>query len=284
MQISSANVKNTGYEQEPAWSDPDLRVPRYSQSLERGLAILRNFTSKRPALGIADIADDLDMSRSTTHRYVITLLALGYLEQDSSRKYRLGLRVADLGMSALNSIDLRTHARPHLEELRHSTSYAASIGVLDAREVLLVDRLRSFRDAHNETGLNLTTGSRVPLYCCSVGKLLLANLPESEQHELIAEISLAKHGPNTITSKTALREELEEIYDAGMAVDDQELANGVYAIAAPVRDETRETVAAVALATHSSAISLEEFVDMLGPHLVSTAERISEQLGYRDQD
>jgi hypothetical protein len=110
MQASSANAKATQDEQEPAWSDPDLRVPRYSQSLERGLAILRNFTADRPALGIADIADDLGMSRSTTHRYVITLLALGYLEQDSSRKYRLGLGVTDLGMSALNSTDLTSRS------------------------------------------------------------------------------------------------------------------------------------------------------------------------------
>jgi IclR family pca regulon transcriptional regulator len=86
---------------------PRLAEPRYSQSLERGLAILSCFTPKRPVLGIADIADELGMSRSTTHRYVITLLALGYLEQGASRKYRLGLRVTDLGMSALNSTGLR---------------------------------------------------------------------------------------------------------------------------------------------------------------------------------
>jgi IclR family transcriptional regulator, pca regulon regulatory protein len=283
-QSSSAIAKSVEDRQEPAWSDPDLRIPRYSQSLERGLAILRNFTPERPALGIADIADELGMSRSTTHRYVITLLALGYLEQDASRKYRLGLRATDLGMSALNSTGLREHARPYLEELRQRTSYSSSIGVLDASDVLLLDRLGSFSSARGGPHLNLHTGSRVPPYCSSVGKLLLANLPEHERHELIAEMSLAKHGPNTITSKTALREELEEIYDAGLAVDDQEFATNIYAIAAPVRDQTRETVAAVALSTHSSEISLEELVDVLGPHLMSAAERISGQLGYRHED
>ena len=82
-------------------------------------------------LGIADIADELGMSRSTTHRYVITLVALGYLEQGASRKYRLGLRVTDLGMSALNSTGLREHARPYLEELRQRTSYTVNLSVLD---------------------------------------------------------------------------------------------------------------------------------------------------------
>jgi IclR family pca regulon transcriptional regulator len=208
--------------QEPAWSLPSLREPRYSQSLERGLAILGCFTPKRPVLGIADIADELGMSRSTTHRYVITLVALGYLEQGASRKYRLGLRVTDLGMSALNSTGLREHAHPYLEELRQRTSYATSLGVLNGAEVLYVDRMRSFRRGQNQIDLNLHVGSRLPGYCTAIGKLLLAYLPKPEQDELIAQIKLRKRGPKTITSKKALRDELDEIRVAGFAVDDEE--------------------------------------------------------------
>ncbi len=281
---SSTTAKTAKVAQEPSWSIPSLREPRYSQSLERGLAILGCFTPKRPVLGIADIADDLGMSRSTTHRYVITLVALGYLEQGASRKYRLGLRVTDLGMSALNSTGLREHAHPYLEELRQRTSYTTSLGVLDGTDVLFVDRVRSFRRGQNETGVDLYTGSRVPAYCTSIGKLLLANLPEAERRDLIAQAKLTRRGPNTITSKKALRDELEEIHAAGFAVDDQELAADVYAIAMPVRNEARDVVAAVALAAPSSVISLEELVDALGPHVVSTADRISARLGYRRND
>ncbi|HEV3047920.1 MAG TPA: IclR family transcriptional regulator [Solirubrobacteraceae bacterium] len=269
---------------EPAWSIPSLREPRYSQSLERGLAILGCFTPKRPVLGIADIADELGMSRSTTHRYVITLVALGYLEQGASRKYRLGLRVTDLGMSALNSTGLREHAHPYLEELRQRTSYTTSIGVLEGAEVLYVDRVRSFRRGPGRVDMNLHTGSRVPAYCTAMGKLLLANLPDAEQRDLIGAMKLSKQGPNTITSKKALREELEEIAASGFAVDDEEIGPELYAIAAPVRNEAREVVAAAGLAAHSSVISLEELVDALGPHLVSTADRISARLGYRRDD
>src|ERR1700742_3319747 len=164
-------------DQEPAWSLPSLREPRYSQSLERGLAILGCFTPSRPVLGIADIADELGMSRSTTHRYVITLVALGYLEQGASRKYRLGLRVTDLGMSALNSTGLREHAQPYLEELRQRTSYTVSLAVLDGPEILYVDRARGFRRGQGP-GVDVRTGSRLPAYCTAMGKLLLANLPE----------------------------------------------------------------------------------------------------------
>jgi IclR family pca regulon transcriptional regulator len=261
-----------------------LREPRYSQSLERGLAILGCFTPERPLLGIADIADELCLSRPTTHRYVITLMALGYLEQGASRKYRLGLHVTDLGMSALNSTGLREHAHPYLDELREQTSYTTSLGALDATDVLFVDRLRSFRRGRRKLDLDLDAGSRLPAYCTAMGKLLLANLPATEQRGLIAQMKLGKCGPNTITSKKALREEFDEIQAAGIAVDDQEFAPEMYAIAAPVRNQARDVVAAVALAAHSSMISLQELVDALGPHLVSTADRISARLGYRRSD
>jgi IclR family pca regulon transcriptional regulator len=255
-----------------------------SQSLERGLAILSCFTPKRPVLGIADIADELGMSRSTTHRYVITLLALGYLEQGASRKYRLGLRVTDLGMSALNSTGLREHAQPYLEELRQRTSYTVSLAVLDGPEVLYVDQARSFRRGPGQSNVDVRTGSRLPAYCTAMGKLLLANLPESDQRELLAQIKLTKRGPNAITSKKALREELDEVLDASFAVDDEELAKDLYSIAAPVRNEARQVVAAVDISVPSSLISLGELVDALGPHLVSTADRISARLGYRRDD
>jgi IclR family pca regulon transcriptional regulator len=281
---SSSAAKGTSRAQEPAWSIPSLREPRYSQSLERGLAILGCFTPKRPVLGIADIADELGMSRSTTHRYVITLVALGYLEQGASRKYRLGLRVTDLGMSALNSTGLREHAHPYLEELRQRTSYTTSLGVLDGADVLYVDRVRSFRRGQSTIDLNLHTGSRLPAYCTAMGKLLLANLPEPEQRELIASMKLTKRAPNTITAKKTLREELDAIQPAGFAVNDQELAADLYAIAAPIRNEARDVVAAVNLAARSSMISLEELVDALAPHLLSTADRISARLGYRRDD
>ncbi len=94
-------------------------------------------------------------------------------------------------------------------------------------------------------------------------------------------MKLAKRGPNTITSKKNLRSELEHVREESFAVNDEELAPGLHSISAPVRNETREVVAAVNIAAHSSMISLEELVEHLGPHLVSTADRISARLGYR---
>jgi IclR family pca regulon transcriptional regulator len=279
-----AATRRTRPDDSPVWTIPSLREPRFSQSLERGLAILGCFTPQHPVLGIADMAEDLGMSRSTTHRYVITLVALGYLEQGASRKYRLGLRVTDLGMSALNSTGLREHAHLYLEQLRQQTSYTTSLSVLDGTDVLFVDRVRSLRRAQSMIDAGLHPGSRLPAHCTSMGKLLLANLPAAKQRELIAQMKLTKRGPNTITSKRALRDELDHIALADVAVADEELATGLYAIAASVRNEAREVVAAVNLVAHSSMISLEDLVDALSPHLIATADRISARLGYRRDD
>jgi IclR family transcriptional regulator, pca regulon regulatory protein len=267
----------------PAWSLPGLREARYSQSLERGLAILSCFTPSRPVLGISDIADELEMSRSTTHRYVITLVALGFLEQGASRKYRLGLRVTDLGMSALNSTGLREHARPYLEELRSRTSHTAGLGVLDGHEVLFVDHLQSHRRRGGPEH-DLHPGSRLPAHSTAVGKMLLATLPEDTRRRVISEIALPKLGPKTITTKKRFKVELEAIRESAFAVGDEEMAPKLYGIAAPIRNESSEVVAAVCLVASGPSISVEQMVDGLGPHLVSGADSISARLGYRRPD
>jgi IclR family pca regulon transcriptional regulator len=263
---------------------PTLRKPGYSQSLERGLAILGCFRPERPLLGISDIADVLGMSRPTVHSYAVTLLALGFLEQGDSRKYRLRLRVTSLGMSALNSMSLRDHSHSYLEDLRWRTSYTASLAILDGPEILYVDRVRSFRRGQNKIDLNLRLGSRLPAYCTSMGKVLLGGLPKLEQRDLIDSMSLERRGPNSIGSKTALLFELRSVREGGFAVNDQELAAELVSIAVPVRSESRETVAAINMAAHISMISLVALGDQLLPPLVATADNISARLGYRRDD
>jgi DNA-binding IclR family transcriptional regulator len=216
------------------------------------------------------------MSRSTTHRYVLTLSELGYLEQQASRKYRLGYRAADVGMAALNSLDVRRHARSLLDELRETTSSAVGLAVLDGAEIVYVDRAGDAQSAQAEVNLGIGLGSRLPVHCTAAGKLLLAYIPESEQRIVISETTLAKHGPNAITSKRQLREQLEEIAGNGFATANGEFAAELCAIAAPVRDEAGDVVAAVGLADRSSIASLLK----LRPFLISAAHNISQRLGY----
>jgi IclR family pca regulon transcriptional regulator len=267
-----------------ALSTSTLKEPRFSQSLERGLAILCCFDPERPVLGIVDLAQELGMSRSTTHRYVITLAALGYLRQGPGRKYRLGMRVTELGLSAMSGTGLREHARADLEDLCQRTGFTVSLSILDGPEILLLDRLRGTRRSLHQADPGVAVGSRLPAHCTAAGKLLLACLPEWAQRELVGELQLERRGPHTIKSKSALRTELAQIREDGLAVDDQEFAEGLYGIAAPLRSDTGETVAAVGMTAHSKVIVLGDLIDALGPHLISTADRISARLGYRRAD
>jgi IclR family transcriptional regulator, pca regulon regulatory protein len=271
--------------EEAAWSRPDMREPRYSQSLARGLAIMECFTAERSTLGIAEIADELGMSRSTTHRYLTTLVALGYMEQDKRRKCRLSLRVTDLGMSALSGTGLREHAHSILEELRGRSKFTASLAVLDGAEIVYVDRFASFQRGANEgEGVVVGVGSRLPASCTAMGKVLLGDLPHEERRELLSGVKLKRRGPNAIMSKSALLAELQRVSEDDFATEDEEFAKGRIAIAAPVRNELRAVVAAIDLPARTSMASIERLADGLRTHLVAAADRISARLGYRRDD
>jgi IclR family transcriptional regulator, pca regulon regulatory protein len=264
------------------WQASYLGEPRYSGSLERGLAILECFGAGRSILGNGEIADELEMSRPTTHRYLSTLVKLGYLEQGARRKYQLTLKVTDLGMSAMSRMGLREHAHPYLLELCQRANHTTSIGVLDGGEALLVDRVRSVR--RNRRIADLSVGARVPAYACGMGKVLLAYLSDAEREEVLGGLKLSRAGANTILSRYALETELDQIEQEQCAVDDEELVAGVRSIAAPVRDLTGEVVAAVTIEAPSTAVSLEHLTDVYGAHLTTTADQISERLGHRPED
>lgn len=254
------------------------RRGRFSSSLRAGLAILNCFSAERPVLGIAKLADELNMSRSTTHRYASTLVALGYLEQDHARRYRLAPRVADVGMSVLDSMALRGKAREHLRELREQTGRTVSLAVLDGGRVRYVERLPGWRRGQYAVGLDLGVGASMPAHCTAMGKVLLANLPEEERERCIGELKLVRRGPNGITSKRALREELEQVRAEGFALGDEELAPGVRTIAAPVVGVDGEVVAAIGIPVPADAFSVADLRAELGPPLSAAAKRISTAL------
>jgi IclR family pca regulon transcriptional regulator len=257
------------------------QVDGYSQSLERGLAILSSFASARPLLGVSDLSREVGLSRSTTHRYVATLAALGYLQQDAeTRKYRLGPRVLDLGFSAINSMELRHISAPHLQELSDATGHTVNMAVLDGADIVYIERCQSSRAGRREVDLNLHVGSRLPAYCTSMGKVLLAFLPSNELEAVLGAVRLARRGPNTITAKSELMKELERVRSRGLAVNNEELAYGLRSIAAPVRSQTGDVVAAINVAVHRSLVSLSDLIENLGATLRQTADEISARIGF----
>lgn len=254
---------------------------RYSSSLVAGLAILDCFTSERSELGIATLATELNMSRSTTHRYASTLVALGYLEQDYSRRYRLAPRVADLGLALLESMALRRAGREHLQSLREQTGRTVSMAILDGHEIMYVEMLRGWRRGQYAINLDVGIGAHLPSHCTSVGKTLLAHLLEHQREALIRQMELSRRGPNTITSKRELREELARVFASGLAVGDEELATGLRTVAAPILDEHGEVPAAIAISVPSEAFSRKQLTDELGPMVAASAKRIAADLASR---
>jgi IclR family transcriptional regulator, pca regulon regulatory protein len=224
----------------------------------------------------------LGLSRSTTYRYVSTLVTLGYLEQDVPPRYRLGLGVIDLGMATLSAMGLCNHARPYMQELAQRSGATVELAVLDGSEVLLIEQVRGMRSGRGGPPEDVGAGSRLPTHCTSLGKVLLAHLPAERRLELISEMDLVEQGPKTITSARALAEQLEDVRSGGLAVSDEERVAGTCAIAAPVRDESSAVVAAVNVAAHDDEIELEELVNRFAGPLELTAQRISTRLGWPD--
>jgi IclR family pca regulon transcriptional regulator len=253
-----------------------------SQSLERGLAILSAFNSDRPLIGVSELSRDLDLSRSTAHRYIATLAQLGYLKQDpDSKRYRLGPKVLDLGFSAINSMELREISAPHLRELSDETGFTVNLAILDGIDVVYIDRCRTGQPGQVEIDLNLHVGARLPAYCTAMGKAIIAFLAEERREELIARIEFARRGPNTLTTPEAFRAELERIRGSGIAVNDEELAYGLRSIAAPIHSHSGEVVAALNLAVHRTMVAMNELIARYGPAVKRTAAEISVGMGHR---
>ncbi|HUN35523.1 MAG TPA: IclR family transcriptional regulator [Trebonia sp.] len=248
----------------------------FSQSLERGLAILHAFTPHRPALGITEIARDLGLTRSTTHRYVATLAALGYLQQDpATRKYRLGPRVLDLGFAVLGSLELREIAAPHLRRLTDTTGHTSNLAIRDDTDVILIDRVRGKPGRYHHLEFSLHAGSRLPAYCSATGKALLAFLPPAELDRLLDRMDLAAHGPRTLTSKAAILTDLAQVRRTGIAINDEELESSLRSVAVPVRSRSGEVVAAINVSIPWSRGPMTDLVGQLGATLTATARQIT---------
>ena len=258
----------------------------HSASLERGLAILSAFSRSRPMLGVADLARIVGVTKSTAHRYVATLVNLGYVQQDpDTRKYLLGPRVADLGFAAIESMDLTRVAGPLLQALADETGFTVSMAICESRDVVYVDRRRSNRRNTLAIDLNLHVGSRLPAYCTSMGKAILAYRDPQAVRQILERSDMARRGPRTITNREELTAALARVRQTGIAVNDEELAPGLRSFAAPIRDRTGEVIAAVNVAVHLSAVptSLESLTAQIEPHLRRTAQEISHRLGHRSE-
>lgn len=251
---------------------------RYTlRTLARGLELLRSFSGEHPSLSLTELALRMGWNKGTAYRFTFTLQQLGYLDQDpTTKRYRPGVKVLDLGFGCLSSMGLTERAQSYLEELFHQTGQPVHLAVLDDADIVYVAR----RADRSLTTINLYVGARLPAYCTSMGKVLLAYRPREEVRRLMKGVTMRRHTPHTVTSLERLHREFEQIRRAGYGITDQELELGVRSAAAPIWDASGQVIAAVNVSTLAVRVSLEELRVRLVPRLLEAADRISTALGH----
>lgn len=251
----------------------EARAPHFVRSFERGLAVIRAFDAEHPALTLSEVARACELTRAAARRFLLTLADLGYVHTDG-RRFRLTPRVLELGYSYLAGYTLPQIAEPHLEQLVARVRESSSLCVLDGDDIVYVARVPTRRIMT----ASITVGTRFPAYVTSVGRVILAHLPDEDVEARLARAELKPLTPRTIATPQALRAELRRVRRQGYAVVDQELEEGLRSVAAPVRDRDGEVVAAVNIAVHAGRNSVDSVRRDLLPHLLATIAGIEADL------
>lgn len=245
------------------------------QSVDRALRIITYVSQKKEGMGVTELAALLDLNKSSIFKLLSTLAAHGFIEQDSdTKKYKLGYKYLELSSILLESLDLRTQAKPFLKELEALTNEVIHLVVYDQGEVVYIEKLEG-----NETlRTHSKVGKRAPVHCTSVGKVILAYLPDDQVKEIIDKKGLTRHTENTITNKEIFLKELQKVRKQGYGVEIEENEEGITCIAAPIFDHKGEIIAAVSISGPSTRMS-EKRLEELMPNIVHTGKIISKRLG-----
>lgn len=249
-----------------------------SQVVDRVVDILELFARVGPELGVSEVSRALDLKKATTHRLLTSLLRRGLLAQDAvTRRYRLGIKLWELGALVTNSVDWSGRAKPHLERLTSATGETTHLAILSDGQVLYVDKVEG---AHS-LRMPSQVGRRLPVHCTGVGKALVAFLPDEALKSIVARHGLPRMTTHTITDLAMLRDDLALVRERGYSVDHEEIEEGLTCIAAPVRDHTSHVVAAVSTAGPTSR--LEPRIDQYSETVVEVARNISLALGCPEE-
>lgn len=263
--MSAPDLDNTPSTRENPSASTD-----YVQSLARGLSVVKAFGAERPRQSLSDVARATGLTRATARRFLLTLIELGYVRTDGSQ-FWLTPRVLELGYSYLSALSLPDVARPHLEALADRIKESTSVSVLDGDDVVYVARVPVSRIM----AVTITLGTRFPAYATSMGRVLLAGLPDDELENYLARVELTPITARTVATPSALRSAIEKIRVDGYSIVDQELEEGLRSLAAPIRDASGAIVASVNVSTHAARYPQDTVHDVLVPSLLSTAQAIS---------
>jgi IclR family transcriptional regulator, pca regulon regulatory protein len=242
----------------------------YVQSFARGLDVLRSFGAQAPAQTLSECADRVGMTRAGARRILLTLQTLGYVELDG-RQFRLTPKVMELGFAYLSSQPWWGHAQPVLEDLTRRLGESSSAAVLDGGDIVYVLRV----PANRIMSINLGVGTRLPAYCTSMGRVMLAALPEDERWARVQRMDLQPRTPHTVTEPEALMDVLAKVRRQGWAHIDQELELGLQSLAAPIKDRRGQVVAAINVSAQSQRTTVRHMKDVFLPALLQAADQVT---------
>jgi IclR family pca regulon transcriptional regulator len=259
--------------QAAADADVAVRNSDFVQSLDRGLAVIKAFGPDREKLSLSDVANATGLTRASARRFLLTLVKLGYVRSDG-REFSLRPRVLELGYAYLSGLALPEVAAPHMEELVARLHESSSISVLDGHHVVYVVRVPTKRIMT----VAISVGTRFPAYATSMGRVLLAALPPEELDRYLSEAVLEPLTSRTVTDPGQLAAIVADVARQGYAIVDQELEEGLRAIAAPIRGAADVGTAAINVSAHASRISMAALRTEILPELLKTVRQIEADL------
>jgi IclR family pca regulon transcriptional regulator len=245
----------------------------FVQSLDRGLAVIRAFGPERERLSLSDVAKATGLTRAAARRFLLTLVKLGYVRSDG-REFSLRPRVLELGYAYLSGLTLPEVAAPHMEELVARLHESSSISVLDGDHIMYVVRVPTKRIMT----VAISVGTRFPAYATSMGRVLLAEVSEDERERYLAEVTFSSFTRRTVTDPARLRAILGDVARQGYAIVDQELEEGLRAVAAPIRGAADVGTAAINVSAHASRVSMTAMRSEILPVLLHAAAQIEADL------
>jgi IclR family pca regulon transcriptional regulator len=252
----------------------------FVQSVGRAVELLELIARQARPVPLNELVQLLGWTKPTVYRLVRTLEATGMLRELAGSGYVIGPRAIAVGSVGIEAHEVRNVARPHMERLHDATGESVNLTVAEGAEILYIERVED----KQILGVRLRVGSRLPIHQTSQGHVLLANLSSEALDSILADVDYGGAGPASTRDRADLDERLEAVRRLGYAINDQMLAPGLRSAAAPIRDHTGATVAALNISVAAARITTEELVGTLVPQLVATAQAISSELGHKHED
>jgi DNA-binding IclR family transcriptional regulator len=248
--------------------------PYQLQGLDRVVAILDLLGASDNSLSLAEICQRMGLHKSTAHRALMALERTGMIERAPASRYRLGLKLYDMGSRAVEQIDLRSRVHPHLRKLALRVGEIVHLGVLHKTRVVYIDKVEPI---NRRVCISSRTGTSNPVYSTSLGKAILAYLPAEEVAKTVAKIQFNGFTSKTLASPDELLEALERVRRRGYAVDDEEMEIGTRCVGASILDAAGRPIAAVSISGSATRLAAH-CVPAIAQHVIRCSQEISSAL------